>query len=174
MSQPAVIATGRLVLRPHRADDYDAVAALWSDPDVVRHIGGVPSTAEESWHRLLRYAGQWVLLGYGFWAVEEQASGRMIGDVGLFSGKRGLNERFDSAVEAGWVFSPAFHGQGYAREAMTAALGWADVHLAGRRITCMIDPGNAASLRLAAALGFVEVERTAYKDEAIILFERKG
>ena len=172
LKQAPTLSTERLILRPHRADDHDAVLALWSDAEVVRHIGGVPASAEDSWQRLLRYAGHWALCGYGFWAVEARASGRMIGDVGLFAGKRGLGDRFDSAVEAGWVLAPALHGKGFAREAMAAVLGWADANLLGQRIMCMIEPENTASIRLAMALGFAETERTVYKDGATILFER--
>ena len=67
-----VIETERLVLRPHAATDFDGVYALWADPLVMRHILGRPSTREESWSRLLRYAGHWSLLGFGFWAMPEK------------------------------------------------------------------------------------------------------
>jgi RimJ/RimL family protein N-acetyltransferase len=56
--------TERLVLRAHRVEDFPDLAALWSDPLVTRFISGVPQTPEESWSRLLRYAGHWLLLGY--------------------------------------------------------------------------------------------------------------
>src|SRR5690242_21259683 len=68
--------TARLRLRAHRPDDFAACRAIWSDPEIVRHIGGKPSTGEEAWRRLLTYAGLWRLLGFGYWAIEERASGR--------------------------------------------------------------------------------------------------
>ena len=52
---------------------------MWSDADVVRHIGGVPSTPADAWSRLLRYAGLWSFLGYGYRAVEDRATGRFVG-----------------------------------------------------------------------------------------------
>ena len=55
--------TPRLALRAHRRDDFAACAAMWADPEVVRHIGGRTFSAEESWSRLLRYGGLWTLLG---------------------------------------------------------------------------------------------------------------
>ena len=39
-----VIETERLILRAHKLDDFDALAALWSDPTIVRFVGGKPST----------------------------------------------------------------------------------------------------------------------------------
>lgn len=55
--------TERLILRPHRVQDFEAVAALWAEPEVVRFISGTPSAPEESWARLLRYIGHWQALG---------------------------------------------------------------------------------------------------------------
>lgn len=67
-SAPA-IDTPRLALRAHTVDDFADCVALWANPDVTRHITGTPSTPEATWARLLRYAGHWTLLGYGYWAV---------------------------------------------------------------------------------------------------------
>jgi len=41
--------TERLRLRGHRVEDLDASAAMWSDPKVVRHVGGRLNTREECW-----------------------------------------------------------------------------------------------------------------------------
>ena len=37
-----VLTTERLILRPHRAEDFDAVAAMTGDAEVMRYIGGKP------------------------------------------------------------------------------------------------------------------------------------
>ncbi len=108
--------TPRLVLRAHEARDLDAVAALWSDPEVVRYISGTPFTRAESWSRILRYAGLWPIVGYGYWAVEERATGRFVGDVGLADFARELSPPIYETPEAGWVLSPLMHGKGYATE----------------------------------------------------------
>ena len=63
-----VLETPRLLLRPHTLDDFPATFAMWSDPEVVRFIGGRPFTREEAWARLLRYVGHWTMLGYGMGA----------------------------------------------------------------------------------------------------------
>src|SRR5262245_34593015 len=89
-TRPTLLETERLRLRGHHPGDFDALAAIWADPRVVRYISGTPSSASDSWARLLRYAGHWSLLGYGFWAIEEKTSGRFVGDVGFADFKREL------------------------------------------------------------------------------------
>ena len=169
---PPVLETARLTLRAHRASDLDDVVALWSDPAVVRYIGGIPATREDAWGRLQRYAGHWALAGHGFWQVRERATDRYAGDVGLADFQRGLALPFDGAPEAGWVLAPWSHGTGYATEAMTAILAWAAP--AHPRTVCIIHPDNAASLRLAAKLGYRELGRDTYHGSPIIAFERSA
>ena len=171
MTAPELL-TPRLVLRAHRVDDFADCAAMWADPAVTRFIGGAPSTASESWARLLRYAGHWALLGYGSWAVIEHASGRFVGDVGLADYQRELDPPRDLAPELGWALAPWAHGRGLGTESVSAALAWADAHLAAPRTACLIDPGNAASLGLARKVGFVERARTLYKGQPAIVLER--
>jgi RimJ/RimL family protein N-acetyltransferase len=167
------ITTDRLILRPHRLEHFDAVARLWSDPDVVRFIGGVPSTREQSWARLLRYKGSWHFLGFGFWAIEERSSGLFVGEAGFLEARRGMEPSIEGTLETGWVLDPAAHGQGFATEALTAIIEWGASHFPSKRMTCIIAPGNIASIRLAEKLRFVEVAQTTYLGSEITLFERK-
>ncbi|MGK9232154.1 GNAT family N-acetyltransferase [Inquilinus limosus] len=169
----STIETERLVLRPHRAEDFDDLAAMWADPGVTRFIGGRPSTSEESWARLLRYGGLWSLLGLGYWAVRDRASGRFVGEVGFADFRRGLGPDFDGAPEAGWILAPWAQGRGLAGEAVRAALAWADARGWARSV-CIIDPENSPSLRLAEARGYREIRRVTYKDHPVILLERRG
>jgi RimJ/RimL family protein N-acetyltransferase len=167
-----VLTTPRLTLRPHAVSDFPDCAALWADPAVVRHIGGKPFTREEVWARLLRYAGHWSLLGFGFWVVRETASSRFVGEVGLADFHREIEPSFDGAPEAGWVLAPWSHGKGFATEAVRAVLAWAETNLSAQRTVCMIDPPNAPSLRVAAKCGYREWTRAKYKEAEVILFER--
>src|SRR5579864_5518349 len=85
-----VLETERLRLRGHRLEDFVQSAAMWGDPKVTQYIGGKPLTEEECWTRLLRYAGHWSLLGFGYWVAEEKASGNFVGEVGFADYKRDL------------------------------------------------------------------------------------
>ncbi len=171
MSLPPILETERLRLRGHALSDFDAVAAMWAHPDVVRHITGKPSTREESWARLLRYPGMWALLGYGFWAVEEKASGRFAGEVGFADFKREIEPEID-APEQGWSMAPWAQGRGYACEALAATIAWGEYHFGRRDFMCIISPDNAPSIRVAVKAGYREIARTTYKDTPTVMFRR--
>jgi RimJ/RimL family protein N-acetyltransferase len=168
------IETTRLRLRAHRVEDFGDCAAMWADASVVRHIGGRPFAAEETWAKILRYAGLWSLLGFGYWAVEDNASGRYAGDVGFADFKRAVRPSFDGAAEIGWALLPWAQGRGLATEAVRAAVAWSDEHLRAARTVCMIDPGNVASMRVAEKCGYREYARATYKGQPTILFRRDG
>ena len=166
-----VLETERLRLRGHALGDFEALAEMWADPIVVRHISGKPSTREESWARLLRYPGMWALLGYGFWLIEEKESGRFVGEGGFADFKRAIEPVFD-APEQGWALAPWAHGQGFASEALSAMLTWGEAHFSRRDFICMIAPENAPSIRLAERHGYREAARSTYKGDPTILFRR--
>lgn len=174
MSGVPGLATARLILRAHRVSDFPALNAMWSDPAIYRHITGRSSTPEESWARLLRYAGHWPLMAYGCWAVEEKSTGRFIGDMGFADYHRDIDPPFGGTPELGWVLASAAHGQGYASEALGAIVAWGDANLGQPRTACLIAPDNTASLRVAGKIGFVETGRTTYKGEPTIIFHRSA
>lgn len=164
--------TERLHLRGHRLDDFDDCAAMWADPSVTRHIGGKPLTPEEVWARLLRYVGHWSLMGFGYWVIEETASGRFAGEVGFADLKRDITPPLDGVPEIGWVLPSWSRGRGLATEAARAAVAWGDTHFAPGPTVCLIHPGNAASIRVAEKCGYRQVEQTMYKGEPSLLFQR--
>jgi RimJ/RimL family protein N-acetyltransferase len=169
---PQIIETERLLLRLHRIEDFDRCHAIWSDPHVVRFLGGKPFTREEAWSRLLRYIGHWTALDYGMWAVETRDTGDYVGDIGFLDAKRELDPPFGDTPEVGWVLDTQAHGKGYATEAVRAALDWGDRHFSGRRTVCLIDTANLPSIRVAEKCGFQEFHRTTYKGQPVILFDR--
>jgi len=171
MSLVPVLETERLRLRGHELRDFDASAPMWGDENVTRFIGGKPSSREDSWRRFMTFPGHWTLLGFGYWLIEEKASGAYVGDGGFGSFMRGFPPPFD-APEQGWALSPAMHGKGYATEAALAMLGWAERHFGRTDFVCMIAPENTPSLRVAEKAGYREYQRAEYKGEAAILLRR--
>ena len=167
-----VLETERLVLRGHTVDDFEDCLALWTDPEVTRFIGGKPSTREEVWSRLLRYAGHWALLGFGYWAVTEKETGRFLGEVGFADFRREMEPSLDDMPEIGWVIAPHSQGKGYATEAVRAAIAWGEEHFGSRRTACIIAPENQPSIRVAEKCGYREFCRTTYKDKPTIMFVR--
>ena len=169
-----VVETARLRMRGYQAEDYAAYVAMCQEPDFYRYLSPEPMPAEEVWKILLRGAGHWAVMGYGFWAIEEKATGRFLGTIGFGNLKRDIDPPIGDTPEIGWVLAPHAHGKGYATEAVTAALAWADEHFGPVRTMCIIAPGNEASLRVAAKFGYHEYARTTYKKEPIVMLERAG
>lgn len=168
------IATDRLRLRAHDTNDFENCVAMWRDPEVTRFIGGKPQTLEEIWGRLLRYAGMWSLTGKGFWVIEDRASGKFLGEVGVMDVQREMDPPFGAdEPEVGWALLPSSQGQGYAGEAVTAAMAWADRELKAPMLVCIISPENTPSIRVAEKLGFRERTRTTYHGKPTIQFERR-
>lgn len=172
MTAAPTIETDRTILRAHRLDDFNAYAEMWADPVITRFIGGRARTREETWIRLLRYTGMWPLIGYGFWAIEEKATGRLIGEAGFHDLKRDLVPSIDGTPEAGWALIPSTHGKGVATEVVGGIHEWAKGRPGFDRTVCIIDPENGASLAVARKLGYREVARTIYHGEPTILLDR--
>ncbi|HEY8505178.1 MAG TPA: GNAT family acetyltransferase [Gemmataceae bacterium] len=140
--------TDRLVLRMFRESDLDAYAEMCADAEVMRFLGdGRPMSRPEAWRHMAVVLGHWQLRGYGLWAVEERASGEMVGRVGCWrpEGWPGL--------EVGWALRRAWWGRGYATEAARAALRFAFAELGQAHVISLIRPGNSASVRVAERLG---------------------
>jgi RimJ/RimL family protein N-acetyltransferase len=167
-----VIETARLRLRPIVVSDLDAHAAMNGDENLMRYTGGKPLSREDSWRRLLAGFGLWELLGYGPWAVERKADSAFLGNVSLFDFKRDIVPSIEGQPEMGWFFTAHAHGQGYASEAVAAVLEWADGFLPGQEIAAIIDPDNAASIRVAEKSGFILSSEATYKDDTVLIYRR--
>jgi RimJ/RimL family protein N-acetyltransferase len=154
MSTP-VLETARLRLRMFREDDFEAYARICADPAVMRYLAhGTPLTRADAWRQMAMILGHWTLRGYGMWAVEERATGTLLGRIGLF------NPEGWPALELGWTLGRAHWGKGYATEGARRALHYAFAELGQRHIISLIRPGNEASIRVAERVGETLESRT--------------
>ncbi|MFV1594081.1 GNAT family N-acetyltransferase [Phaeobacter sp. JH20_36] len=166
------LTTERLSLRPHRLEDFDALTALWMDPVVVRHTIGRPASREETWTRLLRYIGHWQVLGYGYWAITSHDDGRYLGTAGFADYQRDIDPPLGSVPEAGWGLMPAEHGKGLATEAVERIHRWAAEATQWRSTCCLLDPDNAASIRVAEKMGYSASHEANYRQEPTLVMTR--
>jgi RimJ/RimL family protein N-acetyltransferase len=113
------------------------------------------------------------VLGYGYWSVERRDDGGWIGQVGFADFKRDMIPSIEGLPEIGWIFAPSAHGNGFASEAATAAIQWADNVLEAPETVAIIDPANAASIRVAEKAGFNERSEATYRGETILLLRRR-
>jgi RimJ/RimL family protein N-acetyltransferase len=168
------VVTERLELWQPRLEDVWSMHAIVTHAQTRRHLGRVDDRAEH-YTRFQRGAGSWLLSGYGSLMVRLRGGSELIGNCGVFHSYRGMGDDFDDQPEAGWIIAHEHAGKGYASEAMAAVLAWFDAAHGPRRIICMIEPDNAASLALAAKLGFAVYRQAELPDgAAILLLERRA
>ncbi|KOU16824.1 GNAT family N-acetyltransferase [Streptomyces sp. WM6368] len=152
---PAPIRTERLVLRQSEARDRAAVIELFASPEVGTYTGG-PRPRDELEAAVPEVPGR----RPGFFVID--VDGAMIGMITLDrrdAGRPGHVRPDAGEVELGYMFLPEAWGRGYAAEACAAALDWCADALPGEPVVLCTQTANDRAMRLAARLGFTEVER---------------
>ncbi|KAA5802305.1 GNAT family N-acetyltransferase [Alkalicaulis satelles] len=146
MTASPVIETARLRLRVPQESDFAGFCALMSDPEAARHIGGTQPDAI-TWRNMAALMGHWQMRGYGFFSVEEKATGQWVGRVGPW------NPHQWPAPEVGWSILRAHWGKGYGPEAAAAALDFVFDRLRWERVIHLIAKDNINSAAVARKLG---------------------
>jgi len=165
-----IFVTERLLVRPWTVDDAPAAFAIFGDPEVARFAGPRPESVEVTRSRLERWLGHFERLanGLGFWAVVEQASGTIVGEVKLV--RYGGPQSGSPDVELGYHVNRQYWGRGFATEAGRGALRYGFEQLDLPRIWLMARSENSASLRVAAKLGVRHVRREQHDDRQLEIF----
>ena len=144
-----VVRTDRLVLRPFRPDDVEAVHAACQSPDIARWITsvGVPYTREDAEAFVLGEAPGERQAGRAL-TVAIEAGGRLVGASGVHRiGQHPLGP------EIGYWVAPGARGAGYAAEAAHALADWA-IGLGAPRVYLVADVLNTGSQQVARRAGF--------------------
>ena len=169
MSDPGAatdeLMTGRLLLRPLRESDLDALAAIYADPRVTRFLDG-PRTREDTSTRL-----GWMIAGhreqgFGLWATTLRADGTLVGRCGiLVQDVEGAREH-----EIAYLLGSEWWGNGYATEAAAAIRDHARSQLGFDRLISLIDPENTASQAVALRIGMHHERDLIFENHLTSLF----
>ena len=137
-------------MRAWRDDDLEDLARINADARFARYLtpDGSPIPRPRSEAQLRRFRAHWEEHGFGLWAVEERATGRFVGRVGVQ-----FHHLWPGDPEVGWGLDPAVWGRGYATEAGRAAIEHAFRTLAVPRLVSIVHPDNVASIRVQERLG---------------------
>lgn len=146
-----MLQTDRLILRAFRDEDRDAFAALNGDPRVGDWLGGAIDRAASD-AMVDRINGHIAEHGWGLWAAERRADGRLIGMIGLSTVKAEALP-VGPAVEMGWRLAHEAWGGGYATEGAKAALAWGLANLDVPEIIAFTATSNLASQSVMTRIG---------------------
>ncbi len=154
-TDPLPIATARTVLRRLSTDDLQDFQAYRTDPAVGLYQGWTPMLGAQALAFLARMRrvplfvpGEWVQVGI---ALRPGGSlpAPLIGDIGV-----GIDGDDPGHAQMGFSMNAQWQGRGLAAEAVAAARALLFAHAGVRRLECITDTRNAASIRLLERLGF--------------------
>ena len=151
MSVTTLAETPRLRLRALDEGDADFALELLNDPDFIANIGdkGVRTREDARAYLCNGPLASYAAHGFGLWGVEPREGGALLGMCGL------LKRDWLDAPDIGYAFLPSARGRGVAREAAEATLALARTRLGATRVLAIVNPDNAASIRLLEQVGFV-------------------
>ncbi|WP_261565304.1 GNAT family N-acetyltransferase [Frankia gtarii] len=144
---PTVL-TPRLVLRGWRPEDVPAYLEIVSEEGMAAHTPQ-PSTKAAAWSQTAFQIGHWALRGYGMWAVEDRATGQLLGRAGLYEALGW------PGCEIAWTIRRDRWNQGLATEAGRAALEFAFDVVKRDDLISIMTAENTASIKVAAKLGLI-------------------
>ena len=165
-----VLQTARLTLERFTTDDAEFVLALLNEPSFLQFIGdrGVRTLDDARRYIVDGPLTSYERFGFGLYAVRLTGGVDPIGMCGL------LRRETLDAPDIGFAFSPAYWGNGYARESATAVLAYAVRDLGITRLLAIVSPGNIASIAVLEALGmrFQGMQRLAPGDRDVHVYGR--
>jgi RimJ/RimL family protein N-acetyltransferase len=158
--------TARLKLRAFRADDIEAMAQIYADPDVARYItmDGLPQSRLNAWRSMTNIMGHWALRGFGMWAVELKAREELIGFMGPHFPESWPGQ------EIGWALAKAHWGRGYATEGVKSCLDYAFNVLQWDKVIHIINPANTRSIAVAEKVGATQVDRWTMGERELLIY----
>ena len=146
-----ILETQRLILREMKQEDFEDLAEILQDPDVMYAYEHDFSQSDvQTW--LDRQRARYTQYGFGLWAVVLKATGEMIGQAGLT-----MQPYQDTQVlEIGYLLKKAFWHCGYASEAAAGCKKYAFENLKADKVYAIIKTDNFHSMKVAEGIGLAK------------------
>lgn len=142
--------TPRLRLRPVTEQDAKPLFGIFGSEQVMRYYGRHPMIElMEAEEMIERFRLLYLELRGIRWGIEMKQEQRLIGTVGFHSWVHGFQR-----AELGYELETTAQGQGYATEALEAAISYGFGPMGLNRISALVYPDNDASARLLQRMGF--------------------
>lgn len=155
------VSTERLDIRVWQPGDRPALERMVADSDMMRHLThGRAWSVDEVDEFLHRQAAQLAAHGVCMGPLVLRDGGEIIGVAGI----QPLD--LPGEYELGWWVWKAHWGLGYAPEAGLALVAFAAREMGLDRLVAVIDPDNAASIRVAEKIGMRFDRRTTARETA--------
>jgi len=158
------IETERMVLRGPEGRDFPAVFAFSMDAERTKFIGGPAASEFDAWGGFCRAIGHWMWNGYGFWTLEEKATGDAVGRIGI------INHFGWPEPEIGWHMFANGEGRGLAFEAAAKIRNYAASAFGLDHLISQIHPDNIRSRTLAERLGAIVEQETELLGEPCLIY----
>jgi ribosomal-protein-alanine N-acetyltransferase len=168
--------TSRLFLRPVRPDDLDLAIEMFTNPEVVRYVGGslpVEKIRAQMPNYIKRCGGGCI----GIWCVIERDTSEKLGTGALLPMPIDEDDTNwdivegpdipNCEIEVGYILKPSAWGKGYATEICKRLLAFAFEETSLVDVVACIDDENNASRNVLFKCGFRgEGRRRAYGEQS--------
>ena len=158
--------TNRLLLRPFREDDAEAVYQYSKGPNVGPNAGWKPHGSVEESADILRVV---FLNQPSVWAVVRRSDGRLLGSCGIIHDPKRENE---AARMLGYALGEDYWGKGYMTEAVQAVLNAGFYEMGLELVSATCYPDNARSKNVLQKCGF-QYDGTLHRAEKLYIGEIK-
>lgn len=150
-------------LRMFAPDDLDALAHIFSNPEVMRYLGdGQPLPRAESERALWSIIRHWETHGFGRWAVVHKEHNRLIGYCGIRS--------LFGVAELVYLLDRPYWGAGLATELARACLRFGFLEQNFDPIIAVVKPPNFASRHVLEKIGMRFDKLTSYYDMEVVQY----
>jgi RimJ/RimL family protein N-acetyltransferase len=161
-----ILNTDRLTLREFSLNDAEFIVSLLNTLGWLQFIGdrNVKSIDDAKKYLLQGPMHSYQENGFGLWLVSLKDANNPIGMCGFLK-RQGLDN-----ADIGFAFLPGYAGKGYAYEAASAAMKYAQTGLGLDRIVAIASPNNDSSIKLLKKLGLQFERMVKMENEELMLF----